>query len=232
MTKSVNLIGQQFGKLIVTERTDKRAKDGTVIWVCRCECGNSKHLNTKYLKRSTSCGCLLPRKHGMAHTRLYSIWENMKGRCLNPKHDTFEYYGGKGVELFEGWKDFINFKDWALNTGYSDELTIDRINVKGHYEPSNCRWVTFKTQMRNQTRTIFITKNGITKPLTQWCEEKGLKPSTVHERIRKGFPEELLLLPPWELKKPEYKNLKRYEKTRNDYKNTCLEMEEDAYATN
>jgi hypothetical protein len=156
--------------------------------------------------------------HGMCDSRIYSIWEGVKGRCLNPNSPVYSYYGGRGIGFYEEWKEFIPFYEWSLHSGYDDSLTLDRIDTNGNYCPDNCRWATKIEQSRNQRKTIFIAHNGEMKPLTEWCELLGLKPSTVHERIRKGFPEELLLLPPWELKKPQYKSVKRHEKTKKDYK--------------
>lgn len=83
-------------------------------------------------------------KHGYANTRLYTCWQNMKARCYNKNSERYPHYGAKGVIVCDQWLNFENFKDWAEANGYSDNLTIDRINPKLNYEPSNCRWLTYE----------------------------------------------------------------------------------------
>lgn len=128
--------------------------------------------------------------HNQSHTRLYSIHQNMKRRCYNPNSDWWELYGGKGVRVCDEWLGkygFINFRDWALSNGYADNLTIDRINSDGNYEPSNCRWATPKEQNFNTNRTLFATINGVTKPMMEWCEEYGIAYQCVRARLRRGW---------------------------------------------
>lgn len=91
-----------------------------------------------------------PIKHGMSHSRLYKCWVDMKARCLNPNHNWYSHYGGKGITVCDEWKDFIPFMEWAHLHGYSDELTLDRIDNQGNYEPSNCRWATQQQQSLNK----------------------------------------------------------------------------------
>jgi hypothetical protein len=114
----------------------------------------------------------------------------MKRRCYNPNSDWWELYGGKGVRVCDEWLGkygFINFRDWALSNGYADNLTIDRINSDGNYEPSNCRWATPKEQNFNTNRTLFATINGVTKPMMEWCEEYGIAYQCVRARLRRGW---------------------------------------------
>jgi hypothetical protein len=92
-------------------------------------------------------------KHGGRYTRLYSIWTGMKKRCHYPRHKYFYNYGGRGISVCEMWRtSFAVFQEWALANGYQPTLTIDRINVNGNYEPSNCRWATRSEQERNKWR--------------------------------------------------------------------------------
>lgn len=117
-------------------------------------------------------------------TRLYRIWQKMKARCYNPNHNFYERYGGRGISICEEWlHDFKAFKAWALRSGYSDELSIDRIDVNGNYTPFNCRWVNAKVQANNTSRNHFITYNGETKTLSEWAESLGINKNTLHVRI-------------------------------------------------
>ena len=118
------------------------------------------------------------------NTRLYRIWSKMKARCYNKKHNAFDRYGGSGIIVCKDWKnDFQSFKKWAIENGYSDELTIDRIDNNGNYEPNNCRWTTKKEQANNTCRNRLITYKGKTQTLAQWADSIGINKHTLHVRI-------------------------------------------------
>ena len=136
-------------------------------------------------------------KHGMIHTRLYSIWHCMKVRCYIKSCLSYKNYGGRGIKICDEWKnDFISFYNWSLANGYKDNLTIDRIDVNGNYEPSNCRWVSKKEQDNNRRTNRFIEYNGIKKTIQQWAEEKGINTYTLRKRIRMyGEKSEKLFMP-------------------------------------
>jgi hypothetical protein len=151
MAKQNDFTGMRFGRLIALE--DSKVRIGkAVLWRCRCDCGNEKLVMMNDLKRgyTKSCGCLnseLARerrfKHGLGRTKLYRLWRGIKTRCLNPNDKSYKYYGGKGIGICANWKsDFKEFMVWALSSGYTEGLSIDRINPKGDYEPSNCQWLT------------------------------------------------------------------------------------------
>lgn len=127
-------------------------------------------------------------KHGLKNTRLFSIWSNMKTRCYNSNATHFKYYGNKGIKICEEWRDnFKNFYHWSMENGYSDDLTLDRIDVNGNYEPGNCRWATAKEQANNTTRNVIISINGESKTLMEWCEYYEINYKTVRDRLKRGW---------------------------------------------
>ena len=118
------------------------------------------------------------------HARLYRIWYNMVSRCHNTNDKQYCDYGNKGILVCKEWKDdFHNFAWWALMNGYTNELTIDRINNSNGYNPDNCRWATHKQQANNRTNIILITRDGETKTLYQWSEITGINRNTLRQRI-------------------------------------------------
>lgn len=163
----------------------------------QCKCGNIKAIiiHSVTTGRTKSCGCLQlayakmkSYKHGDSETRLYRIWGNMKNRCGNPNYTESQYYGGKGITVCKEWQsDFEAFRDWALNNGYSDSLSIDRIDGNKGYFPDNCRWVDCKTQSRNRRSCIYIEYNGEKKDLTEWCEILNLPAATIRRRVYRGW---------------------------------------------
>ena len=112
----------------------------------------------------------------------------MKRRCNCSSYDGYKHYGGRGIAVCEEWKNnFQAFYEWSMANGYTDELTIDRIDVNGNYEPSNCRWVTRKVQSNNTRVNHFVTLNGCTKTLAEWAEEYGIKQDTMYHRLNRGW---------------------------------------------
>ena len=120
-------------------------------------------------------------------TRLYSIFYDMKTRCYNKKRKTYKNYGGRGIIICDEWlNNFDNFYNWAINNGYKDNLTIDRINVNGNYEPSNCRWVIMKEQFHNRTDNVYFIVDNKKKCLAELCEEYNMPYQTVRKRLERG----------------------------------------------
>lgn len=140
-------------------------------------------------------------KHGHKGCRLYRIWSNIKTRCYNTNCAQFDRYGGRGISVCDEWKNsFQAFYDWSMSHGYSDELTIDRIDVNGNYEPSNCHWVTMKEQSINRSNNHIVRLNNEEKPLSEWCKQFGLNYKTVRDRLHRGWNYEKALYTPIEFK--------------------------------
>lgn len=182
MNQKFDLTGQQFGRLKVIKFIGK-AKDRQYLWECECSCEQHTHIIVKAgnLKsgNTQSCGCLHKEKikkgkHGQTNTKLYGVWNGIKGRCLNSNHKSYGDYGGRGITICEEWLEFKNFYEWAINNGYKEGLSIERENVNGNYEPSNCRWATAKEQANNTRTNHFIEYNGENKTIKQWEDETGL----------------------------------------------------------
>lgn len=121
--------------------------------------------------------------------RLQRIWKCMKQRCNNPKNTTYKNYGGRGIKVCEEWTKFKPFEKWALENGYQDDLTIDRIDVNGNYEPSNCRWISFLEQQYNKRKTIYFVHKNKKYNLLELSGKLGLSITTIRARIKRGFDE-------------------------------------------
>jgi hypothetical protein len=166
-------IGKLYGQLTITEFTPvKRVSNGTQFsrkCLCRCSCGKSKefYLNNILNGSTKSCGCRhCYRKDANPHrlTRLFKIYMGMKSRCYNKNNNAFKHYGGRGITICEEWlNSFDSFHKWAMSNGYSDKLSIDRINVNGNYEPQNCRWATQKQQANNKRTSGKMTMTELAK---------------------------------------------------------------------
>lgn len=192
MGKLIDLTGEKFGRLYVIKRIGSTYYHQP-LWLCKCECGNETVLCGQALRsgHTQSCGCYnkeivrkIKKKHGGYGTRLYSVWSHMIQRCYNPNDEKFKNYGARGITVCEEWKnDFGEFSKWAMNNGYSDNLTIDRKNVNGNYEPSNCRWADNYTQGNNRTNNRLFTIDGITHTISEWARLYNIKPSIVIQRV-------------------------------------------------
>lgn len=124
----------------------------------------------------------------MSGSRLRNIHKLMVYRCTNPKYDKYNYYGGRGIDVDDEWKNsFETFEDWALNNGYAEGLTLDRIDNNSGYGPDNCRWVTMKEQANNKSTSHMLTYNGKTQTIQKWSEELGISATMLEQRIRAGW---------------------------------------------
>ena len=184
-----DISGERFGRLTAVKPVSKKG-NGITLWLCKCDCG-SEHITTITCLTTgdcKSCGCLKHEiskevKHGQANTRIYHIWQNMKSRCRNKNNPRYKDYGKRGIDYCEEWEKFENFYEWAISQGYSKELTIDRIDNDGNYEPSNCRWATTREQQYNKRTTHFVTFKGETKSMAEWAKTKNMSLQTLAARL-------------------------------------------------
>lgn len=192
MSKKKDLTSKRFGYLTAlypdTNKTNKRSK-----WICRCDCGNITSVATCDLTsgHTQSCGCKKFESrnatHGKSKTPLYSVWCDMKKRCYNQNEYSYPHYGGRGIVVCNEWlNDFAAFELWAVNNGYSESLTIDRINNDKNYCPENCRWVTHDKQQRNRSNNIFVVYAGKKITLSELSRITGISYAVLWYRKSKA----------------------------------------------
>lgn len=190
--KTEDLTGRKFNKLIVIGR-DGTYPSGNIRWLCQCDCGGYTHTSGWYLKtgRVIGCGCVasermkrLNTKHGGFGTRLYEIWRQMHRRCYGTETKAYPHYGGRGITVCDEWREFEPFREWALANGYAEDLTIDRIDVNGNYNPENCRWATDKEQANNKRNNHRIEYNGETHTISEWADKYGVNQVKLWARLQ------------------------------------------------
>lgn len=192
-------IGDKVGKLTILDTIKREDLKYKYYYLCKCDCGTIKEIRYDGLGRSTfSCGCLniekstkrlvnATKKHGMSNTKLFAMWRDMRNRCYNEKVDRYENYGGRGIKVCDEWKDnFEPFMKWALANGYKDGLSIERIDVNGDYEPSNCKWIPVKQQARNKTTNVMIDYYGKRICIKELSEITGLNDKMLYARYSRG----------------------------------------------
>lgn len=206
--------GQKYNKLTIIELNhinNYKDKKGIIrhreYYKCLCDCGiyiitEKSQITTGHTK---SCGCLkkvsrVKRNdfHGLSKTKLYYIWGTIKDRCYRTKSIDYKNYGGRGITVYQKWQDnFVNFYNWAINSGYKDGLTIERIDVNGNYEPNNCTWIKNELQSHNRRNNHYLTYNGKTQILSEWAKEMNLhNGSTISGRLKRGWSIEKALTTP------------------------------------
>jgi len=195
-----DLSGLKTGMLTVTNTYESRKLGVTVkkiktFWKCNCECGNSVFMRMDWLTsgRAKNCGCINSKGvigkyfHGHTKTRLYVTWNDMKQRCSSPNNRNYHKYGARGIRVCEEWLyNFEVFLEWASENGYEDNLTIERINNNGNYEPSNCRWITNKEQQQNKRTTVCATVRNTTKNIRFWSDLSGFPHASIGKAMKNG----------------------------------------------
>ena len=182
MTQRIDITGQRFGRYVVQEYVANNQ------WRCRCDCGVSKLVPSVELRsgRRKSCGCLRKEvaaesrtSHGYSGTPTYETWLKMRSRCANPTTSQYKHYGGRGITVCKRWDSFENFLSDMGERPIGK--TLDRIDVDGDYEPTNCRWATQSEQMNNTHRSVKYQG----KPLTEWSDETGIPYAKLSYRFRR-----------------------------------------------
>lgn len=208
MGKIKDLLGQRFGRLLVIEDTNKKDKYRNEIWKRQCDCGNIVFKSSALLrsKHCNSCGCLQRelsakrlskrmKTHGYGtKDRLHRIWTSIHTRCYNKNDKTYKNYGGRGIKVCKEWQnDFMSFRNWSIANGYQENLTIDRIDVNGNYEPNNCRWITSFEQQSNKRNNCNIIYNNKKYTLAQLCRKLKIDRSKMEYRLQLGWTIEEIL---------------------------------------
>lgn len=205
----IDMCGCRFGKLTVLEKAE--SVNGRTKWRCVCDCGNVCIRDGRSLRSGSanSCGCnrlgkpAHNKKPYIVHSRLYYVWQGMKSRCYNKKNKGYSRYGGRGITVCAEWRnDYQAFYDWAIRTGYDEnaprnQCTLDRIDVNGDYDPSNCRWANSTEQNLNQQDTKLIDFNGKSMTVCQWADYLSWDRTLLINRFSRGWTaEEALSIPP------------------------------------
>ena len=194
--KKYDLKGKTFGYYKVLELAEPR--NGVRTWKCECTlCGNIRYVSTHALVsgKQKSCGCqsYVGEKngfysHGLSNHKLNALWRNIKTRCYNPRCQSYNNYGLKGIKMCDEWKNnFMAFYEWAINNGYKEGLSIERLDYTKDYEPSNCTFITMAEQQRNKSNLRMITYNGETHCLAEWCRVLNISYYRTISRIKNGW---------------------------------------------
>lgn len=195
-----NIIGKRYGRLTVVEYSHSYIDIGKFYWKCRCDCGDEITVCNDDLENGKTKSCRnIACKYGVdgvtnttnaSSRRLRGIHKGMLERCYGNDYNICKNYSKRGITICNEWlgeNGFANFVKWSLTNGYSDKLTIDRIDNNRGYSPCNCRWTTMKVQNNNKRSNVYIEYNGTVKTISEWADYSGLKYSCLYARIKKGW---------------------------------------------
>lgn len=187
--KVKDIMGQKFGRWNVIEPVGK--KDGCIVYLCRCDCGNERNIKstsllTGHSKMCQSCSARKRKtKHGYSNTPEYTAWIHMIERCYNPNCSEYKNYGARGITVCDAWRK--SFEAFISDVGDrpGTEYSLDRINNNGDYEPGNVRWTTWDVQSKNRRGIVHVTVNGRTLCLTDWSREIGCSTTTIRGNAKR-----------------------------------------------
>lgn len=196
-TSEEYMVGKRFGKLVVVNKADDKVSSNGKkrdAWLCICDCGNEIIVAGPSLRigNTKTCGCSRHgenrKKHGQCYNRIYRVYYGMKNRCYNENVKSYKDYGAKGIKICDEWMNsFEAFYECAMDNGYDDSLTIDRIDNNGNYCPENCRWVTRKEQNNNTSQNRFIEYKGQRHTVAEWANITGITAETIRGRLNRGW---------------------------------------------
>lgn len=197
---------EKYGRLTIIRLIDV-AQDKRKRFLCECDCGTQTIVFAENLLsgHTKSCGCLkreiiaggAHKTHGLSGTRIYRIWKGMRKRCNNPNDSNYSKYGGRGIKVCPEWdSDFLSFYYWAMENGYDDSLSIDRIDNNGGYFPSNCQWENETRQANNRRNNRIVTIGEESHSIVEWSKIVGISTALIYKRIRDGTTEAEAIMKP------------------------------------
>lgn len=198
---------EKYGRLLII-RPIVMPDDDRKRFLCRCDCGTETVVFAEnlYSGHTRSCGCLkreiikdgAHKTHGLSNTRIYRIWKGMRKRCRNPNDSNYSRYGGRGIHVCcpEWDSDFLSFYCWAMENGYNDSLSIDRIDNNRGYYPDNCQWSNDSEQANNRRNNHMVTIDGESHSIVEWSKIVGISTVLIYKRIRDGMTETDAIMKP------------------------------------
>ena len=201
--------GAKFGWLTVVRELP--GGDHYTLWECKCVCGEVRQVRGANLvtRNTKSCGCFRRKhsreralKHGKRRAPEYKVWVEMRYRCLKENHLQYPDYGGRGIKVCERWlRSFANFYE-DMGERPTKKHSIGRIDNDGNYSPENCRWELIDQQANNRRNNVRLTCGGRTMTLIQWSRISGIGPTTIRNRIKRGWRVEHAIFQPTRSRSP------------------------------